>query len=150
MGLFDKKIKKAAAVADEPVKPIAEVKAVKTAKASKADQSAPAEVKAKAAPLAVKNGSVYGVLISPLVTEKTAKEEQFGKYAFIVAADATKVAISKAVLARYGVEPVKINVINRLGKYKRFGRNWGQRKDWRKAVVTLPKGKSINVYEAGK
>jgi len=150
MGLFDKKIKKTAA-ADESVKPIAEVKAVKTAKAPKADQPAKAEVKEKkAAPLAVKNGSVYGVLISPLITEKTAKEEQYGKYAFIVAAGATKIAIAKAVAARYGVKPVRINVINRLGKYKRFGGNWGQRKDWRKAVVTLPKGKSINVYETGK
>ena len=148
MGLFDKKIKKTS-TDDEPVKPITEVKAVKTAKAPKADQSAPVD-KVKVAPLAVKNGSVYGVLISPLITEKTAKEEQFGKYAFIVAAEATKIAISKAVVARYGVKPIKINVINRLGKYKRFGQNWGQRKDWRKAVVTLPKGKSINVYESGK
>lgn len=93
---------------------------------------------------------VYGVLISPLITEKSTKEEQHGKYAFAVAVGSSKSEIIKAIQTRYGVKPVKVNVINRLGKVKRFGKSWGKRKDWRKAVITLPKGKSINVYEANK
>jgi large subunit ribosomal protein L23 len=65
-----------------------------------------------------------------------------------VASQATKKEISKAVETRYNVKPIKVNVINNLGKAKRLGRIRGKQKDWRKAIITLPKGKSINVYEA--
>lgn len=132
MGLFDKKTKAEEKTDSKP----AAAKA-KPAKAAASDESA--AIKAER--------GVYGVLISPLVTEKSTKEEQLGKYVFAVTEDASKSEIIKAVATRYGVKPIKVNVQNRLGKVKRFGRSWGKRKDWRKAVITLPKGKSINVYE---
>lgn len=117
-----------------------EAKAVATKKAAK-----PAKENKSA--MADKQG-VYGVLVSPLITEKSAREEQFGKYTFEVASGATKTAISEAVETRYGVAPVKVNVVNLPGKVKRFGRYWGKQTDTRKAIVTLPKGKTINVYES--
>lgn len=135
MGLFDKKTKSA----EEEVAEIKEVKAVKTPKVAK-------PVKAVTA----KNGDVFGVLVSPLVTEKSTKEEQLGKYVFAVTESATKSEVIKAVATRYGVKPVKVNIMNRLGKVKRTGAHWGKRKNWRKAVITLPKGKSINVYDTNK
>ncbi len=91
---------------------------------------------------------VYGVLISPIVTEKTAKDEAQAKYTFLVNDSATKLQIKKAFLTRYGLEPIKINVVNNLGKIKRFGGRYGKRKDFRKAIVTLAKGQSINVYDS--
>lgn len=148
MGLFDKKKQSAPAEETAPVEVVAvkESKAKAPAKkAVKADKPAKTETAA-----ASDKQGVYGVLISPLITEKSTKDEQLGKYAFAVTVGATKSEIIKAVVTRYGVKPVKVNVLNRMGKIKRFGRSWGKRKDWRKAVITLPQGKSINVYEAGK
>jgi len=142
MGLFDKKT--APAKTDSMAK--AEEKKAKTP-IKKADKVVVDKIDATIT--AGKQG-VYGVLISPLVTEKSTKEEQFGKYVFAVTDGSTKSEIMKAVATRYGVKPIKVNVLNRIGKTKRFGKSMGKRKDWRKAVVTLPKGKSINVYEANK
>ena len=146
MGLFDKKIKPAAKQ-DKPETAGADI-LVKADKVAKPVKSAPAE-KTIAVASSDKRG-VYGVLISPLITEKSTKDEQYGKYVFAVEVGATKSEIIKAIATRYGVKPVKVNVLNRAGKFKRFGKSWGQRKDWRKAVITLPQGKSINVYEASK
>ena len=90
---------------------------------------------------------VRGILLSPLVTEKSSLAERYHQYTFLVATTATKNEIKKAVESRYGIKPAKVNIANRLGKVKRFGRSSGQRKDTRKAIITLPAGKSINVYE---
>jgi large subunit ribosomal protein L23 len=47
----------------------------------------------------------------------------------------------------YGMIPVEVNMQVVEGKSKRFGRTTGKRKDWKKAIVTLPEGKKIEVYE---
>ena len=150
MGLFDKKTKATPAddldvKAEKAVAAKTETKTAKTVEVVK--EAKVVKVVKPVKSTEARDRGVYGVLLSPLVTEKTTKEEQLGKYVFMVADNATKSEIIKAVETRYGVKPVKINVVNRLGKAKRFGRSQGKRKDWRKAVVTLPKGKAINVYE---
>lgn len=141
MGILDKiKGKKT----DEEVKatvtetPVAktDVKEIKAEKSSVAKKTNSADKKA-----------VSGILISPIVTEKSAKDEQYGKYVFLVEISASKNEIKKAVESRYGLKPVKVNIVCNDGKIKRYGRFWGQRKDIKKAIVTLPKGKSINVYD---
>lgn len=88
-----------------------------------------------------------GILLRPLVTEKGTHLEAQGTYQFAVALRATKIDIARAVLARYGVRPVKVNVMHRAGKVVRFGRLRGKRSDWKRALVTMPKGKTINVHE---
>lgn len=88
-----------------------------------------------------------GVLLRPLVTEKGTHLEAHGTYQFAVASRATKIDIARAVLARYGVKPVKVHVMHRAGKIVRFGRVRGTRSDWKRALVTMPKGKTINVHE---
>jgi len=98
--------------------------------------------------IASEKQGVYGVLVSPLISEKSASEEKIGKYTFAVTIGATKSEIIKAVETRYGITPIKVNVSNLQGKVKRTGKYWGQQKDTRKAIITLPKGKSINVYES--
>lgn len=98
----------------------------------------------------IKSFDISDILIVPLVTEKSSIIEQFNKYAFIVNASTNKVEIIKAFVTRYGIMPEKVNISNYYGKYKRYGRNWGKTKDWKKAIISLPKGKSINIYEGVK
>jgi len=94
-----------------------------------------------------KVSNAYKVLVKPLVTEKGANFATSNKYLFAVANDTNKVEIKKAIEDVYGIKPTDVNVMNVLGKTKRFGRIKGKRKDWKKAIVTLPEGKTINVYE---
>jgi large subunit ribosomal protein L23 len=85
------------------------------------------------------------VLIRPLVTEKATLT---GTYVFMVARSANKSEIAKAVEAQYGVKPKAVRVMNMYGKQIRWNNKIGKRSDWKKAVVSLPAGKTINVYEA--
>jgi len=55
--------------------------------------------------------------------------------------------ISKAVESRYGIKPSKVRIMHRKGKKTRSGRVLGRRIDWKRALVTLPKGKTIDVHE---
>lgn len=88
-----------------------------------------------------------GILLYPLVTEKGTRLQQQDVYQFAVATGANKIQIKQAVKARYGVMPRKVRVMHRKGKVVRFGRYTGTRKDWKRALVTLPKGKTIDVHE---
>ncbi len=88
-----------------------------------------------------------GVLVKPLVTEKSSVLGVENKYIFMVAIDANKIKVAEAIEAAYGIRPTKVNIINVEGKTKNRGRIVGKRKDWKKAIVTLPEGKTIQVYE---
>ncbi len=91
--------------------------------------------------------NAHKVLVNPLVTEKATVEGTMGKYIFKVAIDSNKIEIAKAIEDVYGVKPSSVNIIKMEGKRVRYGRITGKRSDWKKAIVTLPKGKTINVYE---
>lgn len=90
--------------------------------------------------------NAYKVLLRPHVTEKTAVLASGGKYVFEVQAKTNKIEIKKAIYNLYGIMPKSVNVINQMGKYRRLGRSAGRTKNWKKAVVILPKGKFIDVY----
>lgn len=93
-------------------------------------------------------GATAGVLRHPLVTEKAATMASHGQYAFVVAPGATKVQVSQAVLARYGVRPTAVNVMNVAGKAVRSRAGQaGRRRDWRKAIVTVPAGTTLALME---
>jgi large subunit ribosomal protein L23 len=94
-----------------------------------------------------KFGNAYKVLLKPLITEKAAHLGTENKYVFYVATDANKIEISKAINEVYGVKPVSINIVRMQGKNVTYARIKGKRKDWKKAIVMLPKGKTINIYE---
>jgi len=96
--------------------------------------------------VAVHSG-VSEVLIAPRVSEKATRIESTGVYTFMVNPKATKVEIKQAVLQQYGVLPTHVRVQHVEGKIASFGRTRGRRSDWKKAVVTLPKGKTITVHE---
>mgnify|MGYP001619992860 CR=1 FL=1 len=89
----------------------------------------------------------YGILLHPLLSEKAASAESRGVYTFIVGKNANKIQIKQAIAAVYKVKPVKIRVVNINGKITRQGRSSGRRSDWKKAIITLSKGQSINIHE---
>ena len=94
-----------------------------------------------------KYSSGYRILIKPLITEKAANLGSENKYFFAVAPRANKIEIAKAVNEIYGIKPTAVNIIKVHGKKVRYRRLIGSRKDWKKAIITLPAGKTIKVYE---
>jgi large subunit ribosomal protein L23 len=86
-------------------------------------------------------------LVKPLITEKATHLASENKYVFVIARGANKIETAKAIQAVYGVKPVDVNIVNMKGKKVARGKVRGQRKDWKKAIVTLAKGDTIKVYE---
>lgn len=94
-----------------------------------------------------KHSRAYKILIKPLVTEKASSVGIENKYIFQVAKKANKIEIAKAIQEVYGVKPINVNTIRVKGKRTRYGKIQGKRKDWKKAIIKLPEGKSIKIYE---
>ncbi len=91
---------------------------------------------------------LYSVIKRPLVTEKTTiARDEGNKYFFEVDRRATKIDINSAVEKIFKVKVVEVNTINMKGKKKRSGRIMGKRKNWKKAVITLAAGNSIEIFE---
>lgn len=85
------------------------------------------------------------ILNQPILTEKAMKLSTVGKYVFNVSTTAGKLAIKKAFFNAYGVMPSKVAVIRQEGKVVRYGRYSGRRRNVKKAIITVPKGKSIDL-----
>jgi len=92
--------------------------------------------------------NIYSVIKKPVVTEKsTIAREEENKYFFEVDRGATKIDIRNAVEKIFKVSVVDVHTINVSGKKKRVGRIIGKRRNWKKAVITLAPGNSIEVHE---
>lgn len=89
----------------------------------------------------------YRVLLAPWQSEKAARLGSENQYVFSVASAANKIEIKEAIFRVYGVRPVAVNIIRLPGKTVRYGKNTGKEKMRVKAVVTLPRGKTISIYE---
>lgn len=88
------------------------------------------------------------VILAPVVTEKaTLVAEKNQQIVFRVAPDATKPEIKAAVEMLFKVEVESVQVLNRKGKEKRFGRFMGRRRNERKAYVALKPGQEIDFTE---
>lgn len=87
------------------------------------------------------------VIVRPLVTEKAASLAGSNTYVFVVDKRANRIQVRSAIKQMYGITPLRVNIQNVSGKWVRFGRSQGKRSDWKKALVTLPAGKTINVHE---
>ncbi|HPT15332.1 MAG TPA: 50S ribosomal protein L23 [Bacteroidales bacterium] len=91
------------------------------------------------------------IIIKPIITEKmTAQGEKLSRYGFIVSKTANKLQIKKAVKELYGVDVEEVNTMNYAGKYKsRFTKSGllaGRTNSFKKAIVTLAKGETIDFY----
>lgn len=83
-----------------------------------------------------------------LVTEKsTAARDESNKYFFEVDRRANKIEIGAAIEKLFKVKVIDVRVMHVLGKKKRMGKTIGQKSSWKKAVVTLAAGNSIEFAE---
>ena len=87
------------------------------------------------------------ILVRPLITERTTQLMAEGKYVFVVAKAANKIEIAKAVAEVFKVKVAKGNTVNVTGKKKRMGRTEGKRPDYKKAIVKLAPGETIEFFE---
>jgi large subunit ribosomal protein L23 len=88
------------------------------------------------------------VVRKPLVTERFADlRERDNKFIFEVHPDANKHEIRQAIEHYFGVKVTDVRTMNVRGKVKRLGRFAGKRADWKKAIVTLAEGDSIDLFD---
>ena len=88
---------------------------------------------------------MYQVIVSPLVTEKATRLNELSQVTFRVALDATKPEIKAAVERLFSGTVEGVNTVVMKGKTKRFRGREGRRSDWKKAIVKLQAGQSIDL-----
>jgi large subunit ribosomal protein L23 len=84
------------------------------------------------------------ILIRPVVSEKSYRLEDEGKYTFVVAPGANKTQIRQAVETVFRVKVTGVNTVNRPGKRRRTRFGWGKRPDTKRAIVSLAQGERID------
>ncbi|KPL18515.1 MAG: 50S ribosomal protein L23 [candidate division Zixibacteria bacterium SM23_81] len=88
------------------------------------------------------------IIVRPLITEKgNLLKERGNQYLFKVDRRANKIEIKRAIEEIFGVHITSVKTIRMPGKKKRMGRFEGRRPDWKKAVVTVREGESIELFE---
>jgi len=89
----------------------------------------------------------YKIIKRPAITEKaTALSERQNKYVFEVALEANKIQIKKAVEELFKVGVTNVRTMRVHGKKRRLRFRVGQTPDWKKAIVTLKQGQSIELF----
>ena len=89
------------------------------------------------------------VLLAPVVSEKSYSLIEDRKYSFRVHPDAHKTQIRQAVEELFDVTVLEVNVLKVQSKPKRRGLHRGRRPGWKKAVVTIAEGQSIEAFGPG-
>ena len=92
--------------------------------------------------------SLYGVLTRPVITEKaTLLKDAANQYVFRVPRSANKLDIRRAIEVLFKVKVIGLQTLNMRSRRKRLGRFEGLTAAWKKAIVTLAPGQSIDVAE---
>jgi large subunit ribosomal protein L23 len=91
---------------------------------------------------------IYDVIRRPVITEKSSiQSDELNQFVFEVAHEANKIQIKEAVQVIFEVSVTKVNTMVMPAKRGRRGRNWYMRsKQWKKAVVTLAEGDTIELF----
>jgi len=87
----------------------------------------------------------YDIILGPLVTEKSTQGSEYNQVTFKVSLDASKPEIKKAVESLFEVKVKQVNTIRMKGKVKRFKGHLGRRSNWKKAIVSLAEGETIDM-----
>ena len=93
----------------------------------------------------MKQLQAYDVIVAPVITEKSTNVSEHNQVIFKVTDTATKPAIKAAIEALFNVKVRAVNTLNRKGKQKVFRGHRGRQSDYKKAIVTLEEGYSIDV-----
>lgn len=99
----------------------------------------------KIAKPAVTRERMYDLILAPVITEKSTMGSEHNQVTFRVPLDATKPEIKAAVEGLFKVTVKAVNTVVTKGKVKRFRGTVGKRSDYKKAIVTLAPGSSIDV-----
>ena len=88
------------------------------------------------------------IIIRPLITEKmTAQSEKEGRYGFVVDRRSNKVEIRAAVEKEFNVKVTGVRTMIVRGYMRRMGRGHSKTKNWKKAIVSLKEGDTIEFFE---
>ena len=87
------------------------------------------------------------ILLAPVVSEKSYSLQSDRKYTFKVHKDAHKIQVRQAVEEQFGVKVERVNIVKVQAKPKRRGLIKGTRPGWKKAVVKLREGETIQIFE---
>jgi large subunit ribosomal protein L23 len=91
------------------------------------------------------NRDAYHILKKPRITEKATGLQEHNAYTFEVARDATKVEVRKAIEEVFNVKVTKVRTLRVKGKPKRLRYGWVRTPEFKKAIVTLAEGDTIDV-----
>ena len=87
----------------------------------------------------------YNTIIKPIVTEKSTLLLENNQVVFLVDINSNKIDIKKSIELIFGVKVSAVNIIKVKGKTKRFKGTLGKRSDYKKAIISLPDGQSIDL-----
>jgi large subunit ribosomal protein L23 len=88
------------------------------------------------------------IIVRPVISEKSYDMIEHNRYTFEVAKTASKPQIADAISEIFGVTVTRVNTMNVTGKPRRVRVAKGKTRDWKKAVVTLKEGDSIEFFQA--
>ena len=92
--------------------------------------------------------TIHRTIVRPLITEKSSAAYQArGEYTFEVHPESTKPQIRAAIEQLFGVKVTGVWTSNHRGKEKRMGKTVGRRPNWKKAIVKLREGDTIEIFE---
>ncbi|MBU2512432.1 50S ribosomal protein L23 [bacterium] len=92
--------------------------------------------------------SQFNLISRPYITEKVLlMKEEGNKVVFKIRKDTNKIELKNAIESIFNVTVQNINTLVVKGKKKRLGRHEGKRSDWKKAIVTLKEGDTIEYFE---
>ena len=86
----------------------------------------------------------WSIIQKPIMTEKSTNLNQFNQYSFVVSYDAESSEIKDAIEKIFKVKVTKVNTLNIRGKLKNFKGSLGYKKNYKKAIVTLEEGNTID------
>ena len=92
--------------------------------------------------------NIHEVIVKPVITEKSTDQyDRNQAYTFVVARDANKIEIAQAIETLFNVKVASVRTMQYRGKERRVGRHVGRRANWKKAVVKLREGDTIEIFE---
>ena len=86
------------------------------------------------------------IITRPVITERSFDMQEYNRFTFEVAKTASKIEIAKAVEEIFDVKVLKVNTVNVKSKKKRMRNIEGKTRTWKKAIVTLAEGDTIELF----
>lgn len=94
--------------------------------------------------------NAWTALVRPVISEKSTMLSEQGKYVFEVAPEANKIQVKQAVEQAFASRKIQVRSVTMMhvpGKMRRLGRHSGMTRAWKKAIVTLVPGQTLDLFE---